>query len=683
VTITLKVYEADNSTFVDDIDPLQFKHARYAEINSELGGWEITFPNLVDTSPTNRTKIANPALALMEIGRVVRFLDDGQVRGAGRIEDRGKKVVAAEEEGGEVTVWKGPGLFGIFDKVCVRPDKGLGNLPWHTTRWFNFAADRLRDDDPAGPQGAWPFAYGQLPNYDTNNYFGRPEGFTDTAGPAGTGPEWLWEDDTRTAFADAGVCYFRQRFTLASETDCIFEFAADDEGELWVDDVPLCNTEGVYLGGCVKAGVRLSAGEHLIAALGRNLNALRAGVVYAGWSVSNGMPDTLLVRSDSDLARCLAYPADPPGFTPTEVPRLVVDEVQDLAEPRLADVTFSFIAASDTDSAEVVEVTDLTCDAPGDTIWTLFRAIGETYLDLGIGPDSLEMHAWIRGTRGSDLSATVELEKGNCRRVDHDEIGADRATVALVMGARFAPFEVEHADAATVGYEEIALDFGDASEATAERFATDYLNLVSQARKGISIELVPDVGPRPYEDFGIGDTISVPGIDGTPEDHRVVAIGMEVGPDSITRWTVDLDQPRLLLQERLSAIMRQLPGLAGGRTILPSPTRPQFVASDKGSEQSHTWQWDGPLGEIQLYKNGTAITGALVAAGSLDPGETAKTTVTNAARKYVKGVDKLTITAGGGAHSPDWVPPEGRWIQEIRATADSTDETITITVSVT
>src|SRR5690606_31896863 len=109
----------------------------------------------------------------------------------------------------------------------------------------------------------------------------------------GDGPEWLWDRDSRTTpFAPGGVCYFRQRFTLASDQLVLWQFAADDEGELWVDGVPVCRVEGVYKGGAVQAAVQMSAGEHLIGCWGRNRNELRAGVVYAGWSVSDGMADT-------------------------------------------------------------------------------------------------------------------------------------------------------------------------------------------------------------------------------------------------------------------------------------------------------------------------------------------------------------------------------------------------------
>jgi hypothetical protein len=262
------------------------------------------------------------------------------------------------------------------------------------------------------------------------------------------------------------------------------------------------------------------------------------------------------------------------------------------------------------------------------------------------------------------------------KRVTSHREGAALATVAIVTVANQAPFDVLHPDA-TTNRVEVTLDFGDASASSARTWARRYLNIAAQAREGITIELIPNVGPVPYVDFGIGDNIAVLG-----EQHRVAAIGMRLDAGSIVEWSVDLDQPKMLLQERLAAIMRRfLPGGASGRTILPSPTDPSFPANSTPSEEEHKWQWDGPLGDIQLYKNGTAITGAVVS-GAGTNGTTDKVTVTDPARKFVKEVDKITITAGGGAHSPEWVPPKGRWIQELRATADTDVDTVVISVLV-
>jgi hypothetical protein len=287
----------------------------------------------------------------------------------------------------------------IFDKVRWHPDAGLNNLPFHPTRWLNFSADALRDNDAAGPQGIWDFGFGQLPDYDTDNWFGRPEGFIDTAGPDGDGPEWVSDRDTREDFAPAGIVYGRQRFTLDAEYDMLIQAAFDDQGELWIDGVPVIRLEGVYKGLCVEARIRLSAGDHLIGWWCENLNELRMGAVYAGWSITDGMADSCKFRSDASACRVLGFPAKPPGFTPTEVIRLGVDEAQD--RNMLIDLTMSFISASDTDHQPLQEVTDIAVKAPADSLLTTLLMLGETYLDLGMSPTGLELHAWVRGTRGN------------------------------------------------------------------------------------------------------------------------------------------------------------------------------------------------------------------------------------------------------------------------------------------
>lgn len=590
--LTLHVYEAD-WTAVDEIEPGQYRLAEGSDRLSAPGGGRLQIPHILHNGA------ANPALGLIEVGRIIQYRVDDTPIWSLLIEDFVSTIVSEQEEAGEVTEVTGRGTLAIFDKVKVRPDASMGNQPFHPTRWFNLSARGLREDDPDAPQGEWAAAVGQLPNYDTNNYFGRPEGFTDTAGPDGAGPEWLWDRDSRTTpFAPIGRVYGRQWFFLDSPTSAIVEAAADDTIELWIDNVPMIRTEGVYMGGCAKAGTPLDSGWHLIAWNGRNLNELRAGVVYAVWSVSDGMPNTLLARSDSSLCKVLGYPSVPPGFTATEVLIRVIQECQLLS--RLLNVDWTFTADEDTADEEMEEVTDITCKAPADSVLTLMEMLAETYLDLSVNPAPTSgdhvLNAWMRGTKGSDKSATVGFTKGTCRVVRHDVIGSARATTALVSGTSFPPFVVTH-PSGDIG-EEVALDFGDASRAAAAKFAAEYLKLSYDSRRGITLELVPGVGPVPYVDFEVGDSIAVPGLDGSPEAHRVVAIGFTVGADSVLRWSVELDQPKLAVEERLGAIMRrQMPGSAGGRTLLPAPTPAQFQPNDRGRELVHTWQWDGTVQE--------------------------------------------------------------------------------------
>ncbi len=308
--------------------------------------------------------------------------------------------------------------------------------------------------------------------------------------------------------------------------------------------------------------------------------------------------------------------------------------------------------------------------------------LGEAEIGWDV-PELDDLELAVQFVHGADLpsgaivpgAAFTPGAPSGLRRVAYQVSASERATVALVTVNEQAPVEVVHPDAAVRGREEIALDFGDASLTSARFWARRYLDEVSNARRGLTIELMPGVGPQPYRDFDIGDSVLVLG-----ERHRVVAIGWKVDADSIIRWSVDLDQPRMWLEERLAAIMRrQLPGAAGGRTVLPSPVEPPFIANQAGKESTETWTWIGTVGApstIAFYKNGVAVTGATltVTAGAA----ASRVTLTNAARKYVRRVDKFTLKVDGGTSAWEWTPTEGRWVQEISATADASGDGITI-----
>lgn len=199
----------------------------------------------------------------------------------------------------------------------------------------------------------------------------------------------------------------------------------------------------------------------------------------------------------------------------------------------------------------------------------------------------------------------IIFEEGQINLLLPTSSSAERATIACVTGTNFAPFRVVHPLASVDGEFEVALDFGDASRHSAARWAMEYLNEVAGTRDGITAEIptMPDgpppenPWPQPYVDFGVGATIWVPaGVADGLVGYRVTGIGSSVSaqnPDSVVRWELQLGQPSADMEERLSSLMRrQMPGSAGGRTILPSPTEPTFPAQEAGREQVETWQWD-------------------------------------------------------------------------------------------
>lgn len=691
MTLLVEVYEDDGTTLVDTIVAGQYRAAAGNETINLRGGGQIELPHWVNGDP-------NPAVALCTPGRIIRFSEDGDDLGQFVIEIPENTVVAPKSEGGEVLQLSGSEPMAVaFDKVVWYPDRGLDRNPFHKSRPLSFAADRLRDDDPAGPNGAWPFGFGQTPDQDVGNYFGRGIGFYDTVGPNGLGPEFIAAFDSRVAGAPAGVQFFRQRVTfgvLGTDYDVLLQFLFDDEGEGWCDNVPGVKATGIYKGGCVQCRMTLAGDvDHLIAGFVNNLNAERIGVAFAGWHVVDGVVTDLLFRSDATACRVLAYPANPPGFTPTEVLRLGIDEAQDRG--LLLDITPDFTSAAGSpigSGLPVTEVTDLTVEAPNSTLITTVKLLGETYLDMVATTDGKTLKAHPRGTLGADLTATHQYGPGNCASIKLGSDYAEQATVAIVTVDDHPPFEVIHPDATDLGRKEVPLDLGPTSPATAAVWARRYLDEISNARRSILLELSPGIGPTPLP--SLGDTIALAvGGSGTnwgpdpaswgddpadwTEAHRVMSRGFVVGADSKLRRMLELDQPRVIRAERLQNILRRhLAGSGGARTVLPSPSKPSFERQENGREFTETWS-TAATGEVVIRKNGTPIAGsAITVAAGAAPGHR---TLKDAAREYVATVDKVDFTVNGVAGFPaPWSPPEGSYLLAVIVTAETTGLTIAL-----
>lgn len=691
MTLLVEVYEADNTTLAGTITAGQYRAAAGNETINLRGGGRIELPHWVNG-------VANPAIALATPGRIIRFSEDGDDLGQLVIEVPDDTVVAPDSEKGEVLELTGrEPLAAALDKVVWYPDRGLDRHPFDKLRPLSFAADRLRDDDPAGPQGVWQFGYGQTPDQDNNNWFGRGIGYYDTVGPAGLGPEFIAAFDSRITGAPAGRQYYRQRVTfgdLGTDYDVLIQWLFDDEGEGWVDNVPGVKTVGIYKGGCNQTRMTLAGGvDHLIAGFVDNLNAERIGVAFAGWLIVDGQPTELLFRSDATACRVLPYPADPPGFTPTEVLRLGLDEAGDRG--LLVDVTPDFTSAAGSpigSGAPMTEVTDLVVEAPGSTIYTTGKVLGETYLDLVATANGKTLKAYPRGTMGIDRTATHQYGPGNCASIKLGSDFAEQATVAIVTVDDHPPFEVVHPDAAGLGRKEMPLDLGPTSPETAAKWARLYLDEISNGRRSIVLELSPGVGPTPMP--GLGDTIALAvGGSGTSwgpdpatwgddpaewtEAHRVMSRGFVVGHDSKLRRMIELDQPRTIHAERLQNILRRhLPGSGGARTVLPSPSKPSLERQENGSEHTETWS-TSTTGEVVIRKNGVAIAGSAL---TVDPGDPpGHRTLLDPARQYVPNVDKVDFTVGGVAGFPaEWSPPEGSWLLAFIVTAKATGLTIAL-----
>lgn len=631
---------------------------------SSPGRGELVLQRLIEAGA------ANPSLTGLEHNTIIRVSVGGETAWQMRVEDLSHALIGPSEEAGQTTTAAGRhAVLAELDQVRVYPDAGLSIRPWGTTRYFNGSSRNYVTT-------ALPLAVATPPHYDTAvpNY-GRPEGFPDFTA------QWIWDRSSHVN-VPAGDCYFWHDFTVASATDALVIAAADDEVEVWMDGVPILQVEGVYKGGSLRAEVELSATTHRIFARGRNLNALHAGILVTVMTVTDSMPDVVLTNTQASTWKVLGYPTQAPGFAWTQVLRQLVTEAQ--ARSELVGMATSFLDSHDTDGEPVVTSTDIACRL-GDSYLTVCGQLAETFADIAGASASRTLHAWIRGTRGTNVAASYT--KGtNLLELRHEGHSDAQATVAFVQYAGGAPFERVHADAATYGRKVVSLEFGDVRSLTLARSLADaYLNTASRYRNGVVAGILPTLdADRPYRGVWPGDSPMVPAADLTATRTRVAVIGMDLDANSRPKWSMEFEQPSEVDNERLGAIMRrQLPGAAGGRTLLPSPISPQFLPTSQGREATHTWQYKGAIGAPSVFvlrKNGTPITGATI---SVVVGETEQLTVTNSARRYVKNSDKLTFTADGGTASLEWAPTEGRFIQAFKVTADATGAGATVDVWVT
>lgn len=171
-------------------------------------------------------------------------------------------------------------------------------------RWLLHAAQVLQEDtsDCAEPASARWFGWmsGDYDDsaWDTPVSFGthlsgpfvsaRPEGWVDPFA------EYIWTDEGAFAFGASppGDVYFRKQFTTATEQDVVICAAADDEFQLFLDGTEIMSTLG---GGPYQwerfqqRPIKLCAGTHTLAILGRNLERPLANLNY-GWVLASLVP---------------------------------------------------------------------------------------------------------------------------------------------------------------------------------------------------------------------------------------------------------------------------------------------------------------------------------------------------------------------------------------------------------
>lgn len=564
-------------------------------------GWGRQFRNAKNdygSAAINIQLTDTDAIAACQPGRLLKFVRDGTVRGGCVLGPRKFAKVKRGRKFEQVLQVQAPGFMHVLNDARIPPHNGPGWHPWDRLRawdWSNpyldttswgAAVELWRQGDPADLSAS---TFIEVVRDQGRFAFGPPEGFADADAM------WIWSSTyegtggtggSGTLRMDPGISYFHKTFTTSDDMHVRVIAGADDFLEFALDGVKLFRTAPSPEEAWSRAQKRdlfLTAGTHTIRVKVENYtrafsNGNIAGLVAAIHEVNpvDGSLVSVLVHTD-DTWKALDYPADPPGFTASNILLLLLAEVQ--AAGFLKDIDPSFTATDDSASNTMPVLTDITTTV-GDKFGETVRQLAGSWFDTRVNHD-MTWDLWDKGTHGTASGATFE------RGVNITELELDGDTTPV------SSLLVLHEDGylvlgdATAGRQEF-LDLSQLSVTEATARGTEELADLSSARWRaiIAVEPVRDEegelvgGDVPFDDFDILDTATVPDPDDTPVETECVAIsytedenGFEILVPEFGDLVLSPDEKRARDLARLSVggLHGAAPTPAGGGPVAESP----------------------------------------------------------------------------------------------------------------
>jgi hypothetical protein len=363
----------------------------------------------------------DPDLASVQLGDLIRFTVEGTAAWTMLAREIERVTLDAGDDNAKITTVSGPGHLATTDEAVIYPALGLGARPIEEDRVFNWTSP---DFDDAGWGTANVIA---TQNVASIYYTGLP----DADWPDGSA-QWIWGTGDQE-IAEPGHCYFRKFFTVGAGIYKLVVFLVGDaQADLFIDGARLITTT-FTTGNPTEtrtATVDVTPGTHLFAIDGLNDpdpegdGLQNPGAVLLTCYASNTLGDvgTHVVRTDSTW-KLANYPPAPPGMTPGEALRIVIDEAQ--ARGALSGVTLAFTDDVDSDGVPWPVSADIATKIGG-TVLDFIRELAGTYIDVWMAPASLTLHAWVKGGRGSTkavtYAATTNPATSNLSSLTHLEV---------------------------------------------------------------------------------------------------------------------------------------------------------------------------------------------------------------------------------------------------------------------
>ena len=543
----------------------------------------------------------------------ITFVIDGTPVFLGVVKGLEHTALAQGEDADQVVTVNGPGMLGEFANHVVYPSRGVGALPIEDVRSLSWVSP---DFDPAAE--GWPLA--KTINF-VRNYAAtgtrRPTVWPRRAG------KWIWGDRPGVTQYDApqGICLFRKTITLASEKTVRFFFAGDNVMRIWIDAAEMTWFAGSAHGRYVD--IELGAGDHVIAAKVANKVDVPgednpAGFTLVGFSLDEvGLLDELVVETNGTW-RCLPYPIHAPGFYEGEATWLLMQEANlDATWAR----DFSDTIGSDGEAFTFKREVAVNV---GRTLLDFERERMDAWADVWCAPGSKTLRLTNRGGRGVvrsvTLQQTTDPATSDFLALSHSGNGwkTDK-----ILG-RYADGHTESGSGDLSAYLELGV-------IESETEALEILEAQLASRATPRFSTTATIFPRsdattPYKGFEVGDWITCPNEDDTPELMRVNSIAYSEDAEGVVEWIVRLRDQQLEDDERHDAWLRRMADgtMVGGARVssrkdTPAPTAQQISVlkvAEFSYDNTALTVSTSPMRPAEQSGNVVQVYGLLTTAGS-------------------------------------------------------------------
>lgn len=468
--------------------------------NAEGRGWQ----EVLNETGTGKVTVglADSDLAHLDEGNIVRCYIDAAAAFAWVVGPLDETAVSADEEAGQERTVNGRGTLSVFDEAVVYPE-GTSGFADFAPLADRKPADSRRFDfsSPIFDDSGWVFS---VPVPQPASLAGAtPAGMPDSLA------EWIWNAGPDGSNNNpTGDVYFRHHIALAAPTTVTFFMTCDDGFEFYVDgQLVLADLRTPFLQLVTRSvTLPLVQGRHVLAVRGVNGPGLGSdnpgAFILAGFELgADGDPATAVVWTDPDFWLCEGYPADPPGVTPGEIIRILVEEAQ--ARGALPGVTLGFDDDEDSAGTPWPVAPDVVLRVGTDYLQVLSQ-LTEVYCDVAMDPGSLRLDAWVE--RGSASGVTLAVG-ASILGLTHR--GGEHQKVTAVLG-RYGDHWLE--DTAGSGRRrESYMELGSASSsAQADRIVDAAMASKIDPVIATTVAFEPIAGVVPNTNFKVGDTVSAP-----------------------------------------------------------------------------------------------------------------------------------------------------------------------------